>query len=338
LDATALPKVFFGSLWRGRGADWNRFMKATSNHEMGRDRVLTPGVVTEHPEDLLQGTGWRAAWAVLREATLRLWSDDAFSLAGNVAFRALMAVFPFLIFTSSLTAFIGDRSMADGLIQFLIAIVPKELVEPIVTEVVQVITVQRGGILSVGILLTIWFAVGGVDGLRVGLNRSYGVRETRSTLTLLAVQVAVVIIAGLVLVLVGYLLVIAPLLGSSLRALMPGFEPTSATVGLIRYPVSAVILMTALFGAHVVLPARRNPLSNIWPGVLFTMAVWVLLAFCFSLYLRSFGSYASYYAGLAGIVATLYFMYFAALVLIFGGEFNRALRIRRLGKVLSEGS
>lgn len=312
-------------------------MNAKSDREMGRDAVLTRGVLSEHPEDLLHGTGWRGAWAVLRETTLRLWSDDAFGLAGNVAFRALMAIFPFLIFTSSLTAFIGDRFMADHLIEFLIAIVPQALVEPIVSEVEQVMTVQRGGVLSIGILLTIWFAVGGVDGVRVGLNRAYGIRETRSTVVLFAVQVAVVVVAGLMLVLVGYLLVIAPRVGSMLHELMPGFDPASVTVGLIRYPAAAVILMAALFVAHVFLPTRRTRFANIWPGVLFTLTVWILLTAAFSFYLRSFASYASYYAGLAGIVAALYFMYLAALVLIFGGEFNRALRIRRLARVLSEG-
>ena len=312
-------------------------MNVKSGHETGRDAVLTHGVLSEHPEDLLHGTGWRVAWAVLREATLRLWSDDAFGLAGNVAFRALLAIFPFLIFTSSLTAFIGDRSMADDLIAFLIAIVPPALVDPIVSEVEQVMTVQRSGVLSVGILLTIWFAVGGVDGVRVGLNRAYGIREPRSTVVLYVLQTAMVVLASLVLVLVGYLLVLAPRAGSLLHTLMPSFDPASVTVGLIRYPAAAVILAAALFAAHVFLPARRARLSSVWPGVLFTVAAWVALAVTFSSYLRSFGTYASYYAGLAGIIAALYFMYLAALVLIFGGELNRAIRIRRLARALSEG-
>lgn len=311
-------------------------MNAKSDHG-GRDAVLTHGVVSEHPEDLLHGTGWRALLAVLREATLRLWSDDAFGLAGNVAFRALLAIFPFLIFTSSMTAFIGDRFMAENLIAFLIAIAPPALVEPIVSEVEKVMTVQRGGVLSISILLTIWFAVGGVDGVRVGLNRAYGIRETRSSVVLYALQTAMVILTSLVLVLVGYLLVLAPRAGSWLHTLMPGFDPTSVTVGLIRYPAAAIILVAALFAAHVLLPARRTRFSSIWPGVLFTVTAWAVLAATFSFYLRSFADYASYYGGLAGIVAALYFMYLAALVLIFGGELNRAIRIRRLARALSEG-
>lgn len=311
-------------------------MKKKQDHLAGRDAILTYGVASKNPEHLINGTGWRVPLAVLREATLRLWSDDAFGLAGNVAFRAVLAIFPFLIFTSSLTAFIGDRVMAEALIDFLVAIVPPALVGPIVQEVDEVMTTPRGGILSLGILLTIWFAVGGVDGVRVGLNRAYGIRETRSTAVLYSVQVAMVILASMVLVLVGYLLVLAPRAGSMLHALMPSFDPNSVTVNLIRYPASAVILTAALFVAHLILPARRTRFSNIWPGVVFTVTSWIILTAAFSFYLSSFATYGSYYAGLAGIVAALYFMYLAALVLIFGGELNRAMRIRRLARKLSD--
>ncbi|MEQ5871412.1 YihY/virulence factor BrkB family protein [Sagittula sp. NFXS13] len=306
--------------------------------EPGRDAVITHGIVTDNPVGLLRGEGWQAVWGVVREAGLRLWSDDAFGLAGNVAFRVLLAVFPFLIFTSSMTAFVGSQSMAEDLVSFLIAIVPKTLIEPIIAEVQQVMTVQRGGVLSTGILLTIWFALGGVDGVRIGLNRAYGLRETRSWYVLYPVMVLMVVIASLVLVLVGYLLVLAPRAGSWLHILFPGFDPASVTIKLVRYPAAAIILAFSLFLAHVVLPARRTRFSSIYPGVLFTIVMWTSLTAVFSFYLANFASYATYYAGLAGIVAALYFLYLAALVLIFGGELNRAIRIRRLARALRQNS
>ena len=80
------------------------------------------GILSEQPADLLRGHGWRAAWAVFREAVLRLWNDEAMSLAGNIAFRAVLALFPFLIFASSLTAYLGDPGMADRLVAFLIGL------------------------------------------------------------------------------------------------------------------------------------------------------------------------------------------------------------------------
>lgn len=309
-------------------------MTPNRDHQTVRDAVLTHGVVSARPEVLLTGTGWRVAVAVVQEAILRLWNDDAFGLAGNVAFRMLLAIFPFLIFTSSLTAFIGDRSMADDLTAFLIEIVPPVIADPIVSEVQKVMTAQRSGVLSAGILLTVWFAVGGVDGVRVGLNRAYGIRETRSVIALYAVQVGVVLMSGFALVTVGYLLVLAPRAGSWLHQLLPGFDPASVTMSLVRYPAAGLILLSLLFAAHVILPARRTRFSSIWPGVLFTVCAWIALTAAFSVYLSRYATYASYYAGLAGIIAALYFMYLAALILIFGGELNRAIRIRRLAQSL----
>ena len=300
----------------------------------GQDERHARGVLSEEPVHLLHGVGWRAVWAVGQEAVLRLWDDDAMGLAGNIAFRALLALFPFLIFATSLAALIADRAMADGLVTFLITLVPPALVEPLIAEAMDVLSAERGGVLSIGGLLTLWFAIGGVGGVRVGLNRAYDIRECRSAVTLVTLEVTSVICLGLGLVLVGYLLVLAPQAGSFLHRLMPGFEPASVELGLIRYLVSAAILAAALFAAHVVLPARRLSLATMWPGILFTLVAWGALGAIFSLYLTRFADYASYYAGLAGIVAGLYFLYLAALVLILGGELNRVLRIRRIARAL----
>ena len=307
-------------------------MDSGASREAGRDERRARGVLSEEPVHLLHGAGWRAVWAVSHEAVLRLWDDDALGLAGNIAFRALLAVFPFLIFATSLTALLADKAMADGLIAFLITLVPSALIEPLISEAMAVLSAERGGVLSLGGLLTIWFAIGGVGGLRVGLNRAYDIREGRSAVVLLTLEVTSVVSLGFGFVLVGYLLVLAPQAGSILHQLMPGFEPGSLELGILRYLASAGILTAALFAAHVVLPARRLSFATMWPGVLFTVVAWGALGAAFSLYLTRFADYASYYAGLAGIVAGLYFLYLAALVLIFGGELNRVLRIRRIAK------
>ncbi|EYD76338.1 Inner membrane protein YihY, formerly thought to be RNase BN [Rubellimicrobium mesophilum DSM 19309] len=300
----------------------------------GPDERQARGVLSEKPVHLLHGVGWRAVWAVSHEAVLRLWDDDAMGLAGNIAFRALLALFPFLIFATSLTALLADKAMADGLITFLITLVPSALVEPLIAEARDVLSAERGGVLSLGGLLTLWFALGGVGGVRVGLNRAYDIREGRSAVVLLTLEVVSVITLGFGFVLVGYLLVLAPHAGSFLHRLLPGFEPASLELGILCYLVSAAILAAALFAAHVVLPARRLSFATMWPGILFTLVAWSALGAAFSLYLIRFADYASYYAGLAGIVAGLYFLYLAALVLIFGGELNRVLRMRRIARAL----
>src|SRR4028118_2271972 len=146
--------------------------------------------------------------------------------------------FPFLIFATSLTALIADKPMADGLITFLITLVPSALIEPLIAEAMAVLSAERGGLLSLGGLLTIWFAVGGGGGGRVGLNRAYDIREGRSAIVLLTLEVMSVVSLGFGFVLVGYLLVLAPQAGSILHQLMPGFDPASLELGIFRYLAS----------------------------------------------------------------------------------------------------
>lgn len=293
------------------------------------------GILSDQPSNLIAGRGWVAVWAVLREALLRLWDDEALPLAGNIAFRAVLAMFPFLIFVSSLTAFIGDPSLANRLVDFLFGIVPAPLVDTLIKEVRAVLTERRGGMASVGVLLTIWFAVGGVDSVRVGLNRAYDIREHRPAWAIFLLQVVVVIGGALVFVIVAYLLVMGSVVGSAVHQLLPGAQPALLIDNVVRFPSAAAILTTALFAAHVFLPARRTKFSSLWPGVAFTVSVWMGLAGAFSLYLAHFANYASYYAGLAGVIAALYFLYLSALVLIFGGEINRAIRIRRMARAFA---
>ena len=63
------------------------------------------------------------------------------------------------------------------------------------------------------------------------------------------------------------------------------------------------------------------------PGVLLTVIVWILLSSAYSIYLVRFGTFASTYASLSGLFAAMFFLYLAALVLIFGGEVNRVIAI-----------
>jgi hypothetical protein len=74
--------------------------------------------------------------------------------------------------------------------------------------------------------------------------------------------------------------------------------------------------------------ANRPKLSVMWPGMVLTVVVWIVLAAAYSLYLRSLATFAITYAGLSGIFAAMFFVYLAALVLIFGGEINRVVALR----------
>ena len=114
------------------------------------------------------------------EALRRLFADEAIPLAGNIAFRTLFSIFPFLIFLTALAGFFGNADLAEKVVSFLLSVAPERLVHPLAPEIRSILTVPRTGLLSISAIITIWSAMAGVDSIRVGLNRAYDLKETRS--------------------------------------------------------------------------------------------------------------------------------------------------------------
>lgn len=271
--------------------------------------------------------------ALVRESFYRLFADEAIPLAGNIAFRTVFSVFPFLIFLTALAGFFGNDDLAAGVVTFLLGVAPARLVEPLVPEIHSILTVPRTGLLSISALITIWSAMGGVDSVRVGLNRAYDIRETRSLWWLYFQNVVVVIGSAIFLLAFALLIVFAPIMIQVAEIYAPALKGHFVTIEQLRYPIGITLLTAGVLLCHKVLPAKRLNVLEILPGVVMTVVAWVIMSSAFSIYLINFNTFASTYASLSGVFAAMFFVYLAALVLILGGEVNRVLVVRRIMRV-----
>jgi membrane protein len=101
------------------------------------------------------------------------------AIASHIALSALMSLFPFLIVVTALAAFFGTKELADETARLMLEAWPKEVAEPIAGEIRGVLTNLRTDILTFGVLAAVYFSTSGIDSLRIGLNRAYGVKEPR---------------------------------------------------------------------------------------------------------------------------------------------------------------
>ncbi len=267
--------------------------------------------------------------ALFGKALKRLFADEAIPLAGNIAFRAIFSLFPFLIFLTSVAGFFGSEVLASKVVNFLLDVAPAALVKPFASEIMSILTIPRAGLLSIAALLTIWSAMGGVDSVRVGLNRAYDVKEIRPLWYLYIQNVIFVIGAAALLLSVALLLVIVPAVTQFLESYAPNTLVSFTPWDLFRYPLAILLLIIGLLIAHRFLPSQKMRRRDVIPGILLTVAVWIALTASFAWYLRNFNSFASTYASLSGLFAAMFFIYLAAVVLIFGGEVNRILMFVR---------
>lgn len=263
---------------------------------------------------------------VLTDALGHFNNDDGWAMASHLALSALLALFPFLIFATSLAGFIGAKAFADTAVHLVFDTWPEEIAEPIAYEVTNVLTVQRGDFLTIGVVIAAFFASNGIEALRVSLNRAYRVVENRSIVTLRLQSMAFVLIATVGFVVVSLLLVVVPLIAGLAAKNAPWIQPYTGTIAIWRFVVASIVIVIALIAVHFWLPAGRRRFADIVPGILFTLIGWVLGSTVFAAYLSRFSSYASTYAGLASIMIALVFLYIVSVIFIMGGELNAAMK------------
>lgn len=271
------------------------------------------------------------AYRVIMDAVWSFLADDGWAIASHIALSALMSLFPFLIFVTSLAAFLDLRPLANETIQLILDTWPREVAEPMAREIYNVVNNVRTDILTIGVALAIYFSSNGIESLRIGLNRAYQVTETRPWYRLRLDSILFVILGAACMLTLSFLVVLGPLLWHAAVQYVPGLSPLGGVVTTIRFAGTSVILIAGLLAAHMWLPAGRRTLLDVAPGIVLTLVLWLLAATAFSFYLSEFaGNYVTTYAGLATAMVALVFLYLSATIFLFGGEFNAAvIRARR---------
>lgn len=262
---------------------------------------------------------------VLADAFGHFNDDDGWAMASHLAISSLMALFPFLIFATTLASFLGAEAFAETAVHLIFDTWPDQIAAPIAREVVTVLTVQRTDLLTFGIVLAAYFASNGIEALRTALNRAYRVFETRSFILRRLQSLAFVVIATICFVAISVLLVFAPILARIAEANIEWIKPYIGTITMWRFAIASAVIVLGLVAVHLWLPSGRRSFVSILPGIGFTLVGWLIGSTIFANYLDRFSSYVTTYAGLASIMIAVVFLYIVSAIFILGGELNAAI-------------
>ena len=268
----------------------------------------------------------REAAAIVIDAIGRFLVDDGWPISSNIALALLTSLFPFLIFVTALAGFFGSQDLSDEAAQLLFGAWPPEVAGPIASEVHNVLTAPRGGLLTFGAVLALYFSSSALEALRTGLDRAYDFVDTRPWWLLRLQSIAFMAFASFALLALAFLVVLGPLIWSRVIAVAPGLAPMYTLVTFARLGIATIALAVTLLLAHLWLPAKRLRLVDVAPGVIVTFVCSVGFGEAFGIYLNEFArNYVTTYAGLASVMITLVFLYSLAAIFVFGGELNAAL-------------
>jgi membrane protein len=251
--------------------------------------------------------------------------DNVFTGAAALAYYWMLSIFPFAIFLLSLLPYLPIANLREAIMELLQQALPGEAAEVFTGVVDDVVSDTRGGLLSFGLLFTLWAGSNGLYAIMQQLNITYGVKEGRSfwrarlVALMLMVMFLVLIIGAFALVVFGGQIQdwVASYIGWS-GALLTFFA-------VFRWVVISVLILLGFALIYYYGPNVEQDFRFITPGSLIGALLLIGASLGFSYYVSNFGDYSAMYGSLGAVIILLLWLYIAGLVILFGSEVNSLL-------------
>ncbi|CDQ42055.1 ribonuclease BN/unknown domain fusion protein [Virgibacillus salexigens] len=258
----------------------------------------------------------------------RMEEVDVFGLAAQLAYFFLLSLFPFLLFLVTLVGYLPIDELA--ILDIIATYAPPQIVELITSNVTQLIRQQNGGLLSFGIIATLWAASNGVNSLMRGFNHAYEVEENRSFIVsrLIAIVLTIAMVAVMIIAL------LLPVFGRTLGIYLFSFVGLSegfvSVWETLRWVVSSVVFFIVFLALYKLAPNKRIYFKNAIPGALFATISWQLASLGFSYYVSTIGNYSATYGSLGAVIVLMIWFYLSGIIIMTGGLINSVIRKNRL--------
>lgn len=266
-------------------------------------------------------------YGFIKELLIRIKKSDVSGLASQLAFFFLLSLFPLLIFLFTLLPYLNlDQSEIFIMIRDFAPESVATLLEDTLNDVLRN---RNSGLLSFGIIATIWSAAKGMNALTRALNRSYYQEETRSFLIARGMSVVFTIM------LIGVLIValVLPVFGQqigmlafSYLGLAEGFLELWASLRLLLPPILIYCVFSLIYW---LVPNLKLRYRSVILGSVFSTVGWIVTSLGFSFYVGNYGSYSNTYGSIGAIIVLMMWLYLSGIILMLGGQINAVMSERK---------
>ncbi len=263
------------------------------------------------------------SWKDLLARTFReIVADNCLGLAAQLSYYFFLALFPALLFLVALVSFIPVSGLLDVITSTLARVAPSEVITIVKDQVLKIAHDKNGGLLTLGMIGTIWSTSSGVDAIIDTLNQAYDINEGRPwwkrkmTALGLTVGLATFIVLAFALVVAG------PALAEKVAdwfRLGPAFEWSWK---VLQWPVVFALVSVAIAMVYYFAPDAKQEWVWITPGSVMATALWLLVSLGFRFYVTHFASYNATYGAIGGVIVLLLWFYVSSLAILAGAELN----------------
>lgn len=255
---------------------------------------------------------------------------DISTRASALAFNFFLAIFPAIIFFFTLIPYIPIHNFQDSLLNLLREFIPGQTYEAVQGTLFDIIKRPRGGLLSLGFLLAMFFATNTVHSLIDAFNKTYYTVETRSGFRQRMVSVLLVFILSFLVILAISLITFGPV---ALRwveriGLLTDWL-TLQLIGIAKW----IVIFTLLFSAFSVLyyfaPAVKQKFRFVTAGSTLATLLFSVTSIGFNYFVNNIATYNTLYGSIGTLIIFMLWLYFNSIIILIGWELNSSISMAR---------
>ncbi len=271
--------------------------------------------------------GKRRALAILRRVWLGAY-HDGFIHAGNLAYMAILSLFPFFVTMTAVFTLLGEEDQRlASMHAFLTALPPvvASALEPVGRDVIEA---RSGWLLWAGGLVGLWTVSSLIETIRDILHRSYGTEPTQAFWRQRLLSSALIFGAVVTLLFSLFAQVAISAAQEVITAWFPRMNAVSDQLATSRL-APAIVLYASIFLLFISLTPQQyvGKAYPKWPGALLVTVWWLAVTVSLPNLLRMFFTYDLTYGSLAGVMIALFFFWLVGLGMVVGAELNAALAV-----------
>jgi membrane protein len=248
--------------------------------------------------------------------------DDVLGLSAQLAYYFFLALFPALLFLVALASFFHLDQLTEQITQSLAGVAPPDVVEIIRTQLQQISGEGNSGLLTIGMLLTLWSTSAAMVAIVTTLNKAYDIDESRPWWKVRLTAIGLTIALSVFLLLSFVLVVFGPQLAETVAAWFGLGQVFVWVWWIAQWPLVFLLVAVAISLVYYYAPDADQSFVLLTPGSVLATLLWLGFSLAFRFYIVNFGNYNETYGAIGGVIVLMLWFYASGIALLVGAEMN----------------
>ena len=250
--------------------------------------------------------------------------DQCTGVAAQVSFFFVLSVFPFFLVIAAIIGSLPLTAVWQPFVQWMFTYFPR-LSQTMLFEAILDLSKWHTGIVSFGLVTTIWSASSGFVSLMEALSVAYGAKDTRSYWKKRVIAIVATLGSAIFFILSFGVWTVGQWARTTVDTEFKSFDLFQTAWRIAWWLFTLFLLCIGIDLIHYFLPDCRRKWRWLTPGTLFVAFSFILASLGLNFYLGHNVMFPRIYGTLAGFIALMLWIYISTVILLIGAETDTAI-------------